>query len=68
MATQSRSVSGSNTLYTITSQNGGVVVVTAYPPLPGGYTYSLATTGQLGGDGMQMLSVLLIQLASEIQP
>lgn len=67
MATQTRSVSGSNTIYTITDQLGVTCTVTAFPPLPGGYTISIATTG-LHMDGVQMLSVLLIQLASEVQP
>ena len=68
MATQTRTQSGVNVVYSITSQNGAVCTVTANNSTPGGgISYSIAGTG-MGQDGMQALSVLLIQLASEIQP
>ncbi len=68
MATQTKSQSGNSNIYTITDELGVVCTVTVgFTTAGAGINTSIATTG-LHQDGAQMLSVLLIQLASGVQP
>jgi hypothetical protein len=68
MATQIKSQSGNNNVYTITDELGITATVTVgFVTAGSGRNTTIATTG-LHDDGVQMLSNLLIQLASGVQP
>lgn len=68
MASQTKSVAGNVTTYTITDQESNTVTVAATQNAVTGVTVTYASSGGLHADGMALLSTLNLLLQTGVVP